>query len=183
MSKRAVVVLAPGFEEIEALAPVDSLRRAGVTVTLAGLGGTTIRSTREVGILADTTFDQIREAPDALILPGGMPGSENLGKSEAVRRLAVATRDAGGILAAICAAPALTLAAWGLLAGKRATCHPGFETKFPADVEFSEERVVVDGNVVTSRGPGTALEWSFALAHLLVSESAAQTLRERMLAR
>jgi protein deglycase len=182
MPKRAVVVLAPGFEEIEAVAPVDVLRRAGVEVAVAGLDGRTVVGSHGIALQADVVMAEVKEAPDAVILPGGMPGAENLARSAAVERLVKAVLQKGGICAAICAAPAFALAKFGILEGKRATCYPGCEGRFPRTATVSEDRVVVDGNVVTSRGPGTALEFSLALAEILAGKPAADKLREGMIA-
>ena len=113
--KTAVVVLAEGFEEIEAVTPIDMLRRAEVHVTVAGVGGTTIRGSHGLAFECDALLESIDAIPDLIVLPGGLPGSENLGKSHQVRALTQKVHDNGGICGAICAAPALTLAAFGLL--------------------------------------------------------------------
>ncbi|MBN1256249.1 MAG: DJ-1/PfpI family protein [Planctomycetes bacterium] len=183
MAKKAVVVLAPGFEDIEAITIIDVLRRAGVEVKVASVGNTTVESAHGVPVTADLKIDAIKDTPDAIILPGGLPGSENLGKSKETKKLAEAVAAAGGLCAAICAAPALTLGQWGLLDGKTATCYPSFEKQFPVSVEHSEDRVVVDGKVVTSRGPGTALEFALTLVEILVDSKTAGELQQGMLAR
>jgi 4-methyl-5(b-hydroxyethyl)-thiazole monophosphate biosynthesis len=182
MSKRVVVVLAPGFEEIEAVTPVDVLRRAELDVVLAGVGGTVVRGAHGVSYECDIALDAIHDTPDAIVLPGGLPGAQNLGRSDAVQTLAKRVNDKGGVCAAICAAPAFTFAKFGLLDGRTATCYPSFEQEFDRSTTHSEERVVVDGNIVTSRGPGTALEFSLKLAEILVSKDCAEALRNRMLA-
>ena len=112
----------------------------------------------------------------------GLPGSKNLGESNAVRRLSQKVHASGGICAALCAAPALTLSPFGLLEGRVATCHPAFMDTLGGGATPSEERVVVDGNIVTSRGAGTALDFSLKLAELLVDEKTASALREAMVA-
>lgn len=178
---RAVVVLAEGFEEIEAVTPIDVLRRAGVEVVVAGLASKRVVGSHGIAVEADTTLDAVPPC-DVVILPGGMPGSDNLGKSEAVQALVRRTHAAGKHVAAICAAPALALSKTGVLDGKRATCYPGLEKHFGATVTKCEERVVVDGKLVTSRGPGTALEFSLALVEQLVSKQKADELRKGMLA-
>lgn len=183
MAKRVVIVLAEGFEEIEAVTPADVLRRAGLEVTLAGLSGKSVRGAHGVAFGCDAVLEEVGFVPDAIVLPGGLPGAENLGMSPAVKDMVLKVRDAGGLCAAICAAPALTFARYGLLEGKRATCYPSFEKHFRPDVRHSEERVVVDGKVVTSRGPGTALEFSLKLVELLAGEQTAKDLTEGMLAR
>ncbi|MBV6423961.1 MAG: Protein/nucleic acid deglycase 3 [Steroidobacteraceae bacterium] len=183
MGKRAVVVLAEGFEEIEAVTPIDVLRRAGVEVTVAGVSGTTVRGAHGVSFGCDATLAAVTFAPDAIVLPGGLPGAENLGASAVVRDRVLQVRDAGGVCAAICAAPAFTFARYGLLDGRRATCYPGFEHHFPPGTQASDERVVVDGRIVTSRGPGTALEFSLTLVDLLTGADAARGLGQGMLAK
>lgn len=177
----AVVVLAEGFEEIEAVTPVDVLRRAGVEVTLAGVGGRRIRGARGVVYEADCLLEAAPRDADLLVLPGGMPGASNLAAAPAVGELVHAIYARGGRVAAICAAPAVALAPLGLLEGKRATCYPGFEERFGPGVERASERVVVDGRITTSRGPGTALEFALSLVEQLVSAEAAAKLRAGML--
>ncbi len=183
MSKRAVVVLAEGFEEIEAVTPIDVLRRAGIEVTVAGISGTTVRGAHGVNFGCDATLASVHFVPDVIVLPGGLPGAENLGASAMVRDRVLEVRDAGGLCAAICAAPAFTLAPYGLLDDRRATCYPGFEHHFGPRTQSSDERVVVDGRIVTSRGPGTALEFSLAIVDLLVGAEAARGLQQGMLAK
>ena len=180
--KRAVVVLAPGFEEIEAITPIDMLRRAGVEVTVAGLGATAIEGSHGVRFQCDTTLDAVTATPDLIVLPGGLPGAENLGNSHEVRALSEKVHANGGVCAAICAAPALTLAKFGLLNGRSATCYPSFETHFDPSTSHSEDRVVVDGPIVTSRGAGTAMEFALCLVAQLAGEARAQELRASVLA-
>jgi 4-methyl-5(b-hydroxyethyl)-thiazole monophosphate biosynthesis len=181
MSKQAVVILASGFEEIEAITPIDVLRRAGVEVTVAGLDGKTIEGAHGIAVEVDVQLCDYEGTPDALVLPGGLPGSKHLGASEEVKELALRVDQAGGICAAICAAPAYTLAQWGLLDGKEATCYPSCEEMFPSSVIATQNRVQVDGNIVTSRGAGTALEFAITLAQMLTNEETAASLRQGML--
>lgn len=185
MTKTAVVILAEGFEEIEAVTPVDVLRRAGVEITLLSCNddetSLSVKGAHGVSYLCEAKLSAYNDTPDAVILPGGMPGSANLGACPAVQALVEKVAQQGGICAAICAAPALTFAKYGLLAGKTATCYPSFEKEFAADTTHSAESVVVDGNIVTSRGPGTALAFSLQLAKMLVGEDTVQELRAGML--
>jgi len=183
MSKQVVVVLAEGFEEIEAVTPIDVLRRAGLDVVVAGVGATAVRGAHGVTYQCDVALEEIRSTPGAIVLPGGLPGAENLGKSEAVKELTLKVHKGGGICAAICAAPPLTLAKYGLLDDRTATCYPSFEKEFGPSTKHSEERVVVDGNIVTSRGPGTALEFSLKLAAILAGSAMAEEVQGQMLAR
>ena len=183
MAKTAVIVLAEGFEEVEAIAPIDVLRRAGVRVTIAGVKDQLVKSSRGIGVQTDMLLQDYKEMPDVVILPGGLPGAENLAKSSAVAGLVEKMNAAGKIVAAICATPAVVLAPLGILDGKKATCYPGCETDFSAKTTHSRERVVVDGNMITSQGPGTALEFSLAIVQKLVGEDMAGKLREKMIIR
>lgn len=178
---RAVVLLAEGFEEIEAVTPIDVLRRAGVEVITAGVPERRVRGAHGLVVEADVTVAAAPADTDLLVLPGGMPGAENLARSPQVQELIARTHGSGKRVAAICAAPAVALAPTGVLAGRHATCYPGFEQRFSPDVKRSEERVVVDGPLVTSRGPGTALEFSLALVEQLVGAAKAAELRQKML--
>ncbi|MBX3467316.1 MAG: DJ-1/PfpI family protein [Planctomycetes bacterium] len=178
---RAVVVLAEGFEEIEAITPIDVLRRAGVEVIAAGVAGRRVVGSHGIAVEADATLDEVPDDVDLVVLPGGMPGAENLGKSPGVRALVERLHAAGRRVAAICAAPAVALAGTSVLRGRRATCYPSFEERLGPEVTRSQERVVVDGPLVTSRGPGTALEFSLALVEQLVSPAEAERLRKGML--
>lgn len=181
MLKKAVVVLAEGFEEIEAIAPVDVLRRAGVRVTVAGLTGKIVKSSRGVGVQTDGLLADIKDLPDAVILPGGLPGAANLARDT---RLAVFLKrmvEDEKLIAAICASPALVLAPFGILDGKKATCYPGCETEFSSQVIHSKERVVRDGNIITSQGPGTALDFALEIVRALMGDEMVEALRGKML--
>lgn len=173
MSKSAVVILATGFEEIEAMAPVDVLRRAGVRVTVAGVGGTEITGAHGVTVRADAALETLTELYDLIVLPGGMPGSKNIGESAAAKALTRKMLDAGKLVSSICAAPVFTLGAWGMLDNRSATCYQGMEGMLPPAVNHSVERVVVDGNIVTSRGPGTAVEFALVLAGKVAGQEVA----------
>ena len=181
MMKTALVILAEGFEEVEAIAPVDVLRRAGVRVTLAGIADRQVRSSRQIGVEVDSLLRDLVEMPDAVILPGGLLGAQNLAKSEEVAEFVKKMNDAGKIIAAICAAPAAVLAPLGILDGKKATCYPGCESDFSKKTVHSKKRVVIDGNIITSQGPGTALEFALAIAVRLVGKDIADTVRGKML--
>ncbi|OGW86466.1 MAG: hypothetical protein A3A81_02755 [Omnitrophica bacterium RIFCSPLOWO2_01_FULL_45_10b] len=181
MAKKVLVILADGFEEIEAITPIDVLKRAGLEVTLAGLSSRTVSGAHGVKFQADITFDEYKDLPDAIVLPGGMPGSKNLAESKQVAELIKKMNDQKRLIGAICAAPALAVAPTGILNGKKATCYPGFENNFPSSVTFLTDRVVVDGNVITSRGPGSALEFSLELVRKLAGPEQAKTLKEGLL--
>lgn len=164
-----LVPLAPGFEEIEAMTIIDILRRAGVEVVSAGLVPGLIQGSRGVRVEPDAQLDDVLVRDfDMIALPGGMPGAQHL--RDDVRILALLKRLAlaGRYTTAICAAP-IALAAAGLLDGKRATSYPGFIDKLGlAHATCVNDAVVVDGRVVTSRGPGTAMDFALTLVELLV---------------
>ncbi len=181
MTKKAVVVFAEGFEEVEAVTPVDVLRRAGVEVTTASIGGKTVTGAHGVPYVADVELSALTGDFDMIVLPGGMPGSKNIGESETAKALTEKMFKAGKLIASICAAPVFTLGAWGILDGKRATCYAGMEKMFPESVTFVPERVVVDGTVTTSRGPGTAVYFGLALAEQLMGAETAKNVAEAML--
>jgi 4-methyl-5(b-hydroxyethyl)-thiazole monophosphate biosynthesis len=181
MAKTALVILAEGFEEVEAIAPVDVLRRAGVRVTLAGVNSLIVKSSRNIGVQTDALLKDIKGLPDAVILPGGLPGAANLAKSGEVAKLVKQMSAAGKLVTAICAAPAVVLAPLGILDGKKATCYPGCESDFSDKTVHSKERVVIDGDIITSQGPGTALEFALAIAARLTGQEMADTVRGKML--
>ncbi|GHT86029.1 DJ-1 family protein [Spirochaetia bacterium] len=183
MVKKALVFLADGFEEVEAITPIDYLQRAGITVTTAAVsGGEMVKGAHHVGILADTTLEKLSVSAadwDAVVLPGGGKGSENLAASEGVSRFVTAMAEADKLVCAICAAPALVLAPLGLLKGRTWTCYPGMEEKTLGT--WTAERVAVDGNIITSRGAGTAGEFAAAIIGKLAGRTAAEQLARSVL--
>jgi 4-methyl-5(b-hydroxyethyl)-thiazole monophosphate biosynthesis len=180
--KRVIVPLADGFEELEAVAIVDLLRRAGMEVALAGVDGVVATGSRGVRIVCDTAIESVdASGVDAVVLPGGMPGAANLGKSAAVLRLLHAMARDGRLIGAICAAPTILNRA-GLLDGRLATSHPAHEGEMDR-CRYSRERVVVDGNVVTSRGAGTAIEFAAELVKQLAGAEVAQDILLRIVHR
>ncbi len=173
MEKRILAVLAEGFEEIEAVTPVDLMKRAGIIVETTGIKGIDVSGSHDISVIADHSFDEISDSYDGIFIPGGMPGSLNISEYKPVMDLIKRMSDDGKLVCAICAAPAVVLNKAGVLSGKKATCYPGFEKDFGADVEFSEERVVIDGNVITSRGAGTAADFSHAVIEYLTDKETA----------
>lgn len=176
--------LANGFEEVEALCPLDLLRRAGVQVTTVGVGGSDIIvGSHGIAVQADMPDTMYRDAkPEMVILPGGMPGSKNLDASRTVDAALRAAASNNAYLAAICAAP-MVLGKRGYLEGKTAVCFPGFEehlkgAKLPAE----GVRVVTDGKVITAAGMGVALEFGLALVLALKGQDVADELRRTVLA-
>lgn len=169
---RVLVPLAPGFEELEAVTIVDLLRRAGVEVVTAGLAAGPVRASRGVVVVPDTTLDEVADdAFDMVVLPGGLPGADHLAADPRVRRLLERTAAAGGYAAAICAAPKV-LAAAGLLDGRKATGYPGVLDRLNLPrTELLDRPVVTDGRIVTSRGPGTAMDFALALVEQLLGKA------------
>ncbi|MDR0531652.1 MAG: DJ-1/PfpI family protein [Oscillospiraceae bacterium] len=164
---------AEGFEELEAIAPLDILRRAGVEICTVALGKTaTVTGAHGVGMLCDTTEDELDLARlEGVILPGG-PGHARLAQSAVLEKALAAANKNGGLLAAICAAPSV-LGKYGYLRGRRACCFPGYEAQLAgATVLF--DPVVTDGNVITARGAGCAAAFGLALAAYLVSQEKAE---------
>ena len=182
MAKKALVLLAEGFEEIEAVTVIDILRRAGIDVTACGLVGKEVIGAHGLKVVPDSTLDGFNQEIDAIVLPGGMPGAENLAKSDAVKRLIKKMDAEKKLIAAICASPALVLAPAGVLDEKRATCYPGMEENFSRKTNFSEDKVVVDGNIITSRAPATALIFSLAIAERLAGKKVSERLKKNILA-
>ncbi len=168
--------LAPGFEEIEALAPVDILRRAGLDVKLVGVGGAEITGSHGIAVKTDIEEKDVStDDMDAVILPGGMPGTLNLEKSPIVKASVSYCADNGLIIGAICAAPSI-LGHMGLLKQKHATCFPGFETQLNC-AKYTAEPVTVDGSIVTSKGMGAGIEFGLALLTKFKGEERAKLMR------
>ena len=171
MKKKVFVFLAEGFEEIEALTPVDMLRRGGAEVVTVGLGGGLVTGAHGIAVKADITAENFTLPEDAamVVLPGGMPGTVNLGESQTVRMALKEAGERGIFIGAICAAPAVLEAA-GLLEGKRFTAFPGKLEK------ATGAAVGQDGTIITARSAGVALEFSrILLAALLGTEAAEKT--------
>lgn len=171
------VFLADGFEEIEALAPVDLLRRAGLTVQTVGVTGKTVTGSHNIPVTADITTDEVvlDDSVQAVVLPGGMPGAKNLDADETVSRAIAFAAERDKLLCAICAAPFL-LGKRGLLKGKTAICFPGFE-KDLAGATISDEAVCRDGNYITAKGMGVATEFGLKIVEALLDAQTAAELR------
>jgi protein deglycase len=179
--KKVLVLLAEGFEEVEALTPVDYLRRVGIQVTTAGIGGIEVTGSHGIKVRADTRLEDAGADFDCAILPGGMPGSRNLAESEATVGLVRRLDGEGKLVAAICAAPAVVLsAAAGILRDRRYSCYPGMETESRGG-KLEKGRVVVDGNLITSRAAGTAGEFSLAIVEALLGKKTAEELAGKLL--
>lgn len=169
--KTALVLFADGSEELEAISIVNILRRGGVAVTLAGLSDGALHGSRGVVIQPDCVLETVLQQDfDLVVLPGGQPGTTHLKNDVRVLNLVRRQHQAGRWVAAICAAPSV-LAEAGLLHGKHATCYPTCLDAYP-DVHLSTEAVVQDGQIITSRGPGTALDFALTLLEKLTPQRA-----------
>jgi 4-methyl-5(b-hydroxyethyl)-thiazole monophosphate biosynthesis len=179
---RVLVTLAAGFEEVEAVTVIDLLRRAGIEVHAAALAGREVTGSHGITITADLPLDEVRRGDyDMVVLPGGMPGADHLKRDPRVIALLREFAQSGRFTAAICAAPGV-LAHAGLLEGHAATSYPGFLRDDSAPgIRLSEAAVVVDGKVVTSRGPGTAMEFALTLIELLVGPEVRQRVQDALL--
>jgi 4-methyl-5(b-hydroxyethyl)-thiazole monophosphate biosynthesis len=168
--KTSLVLFADGSEELEAVSVINILRRAGVNVTVAGLHGGPLRGSRGTVLVPDATLDEaLTRQYDMVVLPGGQPGSDNLKADARVLKLVRQMHDADKYVAAICAAPSV-LATAGLLDGKRATSFPGSLDAFPK-VLRQPQAVVEDGKLITSRGPGTAMDFALVLVERMVGHA------------
>lgn len=179
--KNVLLFLVDGFEEIEALATVDVLRRAGVQVTTVSINPTeVVTGAHGIPVIADALFADCAPAEaDMLVLPGGMPGAANLDAHEGLRAAISAHAEAGKWLAAICAAP-MVYGHMGLLNGKNATCYPGFESEL-AGATYTAAPVEKDGNIITGKGPAVVLPFAYALAETLVGEEVVAQVKNGML--
>jgi len=184
MSKIVLTPIADGVEEIEAVAIIDILRRAGAEVTVASVMKERLEVTasRGVKLVADRSISECIDVRyDLIALPGGMPGAQHLHDSKELIQLLKNQNREGKLYAAICAAPAIVLYPHGFLFRRRATCHPGRINTFEnSDTEAVNARVVVDGNCITSQGPGTAIEFSLKLVELLFGPEKAKEVADPM---
>ncbi len=179
---KALVCLAQGFEETEAIVPIDILRRSGIQVDVAGVDSTEIISSHNIKIVCDIEISQAQETYDVIVLPGGMPGSSNLANSfEVIRR--VINTSQNGFVCALCAAPAVVLANTGILDKKKATCYPSMEKVAPS-INFTHEiRCIVDNKVITAQGPGVAEEFAFTIVKEVLGEEKMLELKKGFIAR
>ena len=180
MTPKVLVPIADGTEEIEAVCIIDVLRRAGADVVVASVGALQITASRGVRIVADRRITECMEDTfDLIVLPGGIPGAEHLRDSSELKALLERQKDENRYYGAICASPAVVLEAHGLLEGTRATAHPNFMDQL-APGSADSARVVADGRCVTSRGPGTALEFALELVSLLFGQEHAEAVAAPM---
>jgi len=172
---KAIVPLAEGFEEMEAVTIIDVLRRAGIKVDIVGIEDEIIVGRNGIKILCDKTLNEIEEIDyDLIVLPGGNPAYKNLMNSEALLNILRNMNSKGRIIGAICASPLVLLKA-GILKDKKATCYPTLKNEIP---NYEDKKVVVDGNIVTSQGPATALDFSLEIVKILKPEIYEQIRKE-----
>jgi len=184
--KRVVVPLAHGFEEIETVTVVDILRRAGISVTIAGVEAGSppgaIEGRTGIRLVPDLSIARVKASDfDMIVLPGGLKGAQTLQKDTRVARLLRALQDNDRYIAAICAAPTV-LAAHGMIAGRKLTSHPSVREQLSGAI-YDEGRVVIDGRLVTSRGPGTAMEFAMALVEILMGRQKVEEINQGVLAK
>ncbi len=180
MSKKVLVAIAEGIEELEAVTIIDVLRRAEANVTVASVGDIQIAASRGVKLVADAVIsDCVGSVYDLIVLPGGMPGAEHLRDSSQLIDMLKEQAASGRLYAAICASPAVALKPHGLLENKKATCYPSLLSELDNP---EQAKVVVDGNCITSQGPGTALEFALKLVELLFGTEKSREVAKAMLA-
>ncbi len=173
------VFLANGFEETEAIAPIDILRRSGADVRTVGIGSKTVTSSHKITVTADLSEDELSfDGLEGIMLPGGMPGTLNLEASATVQKYIDYCAENGLLLCAVCAAPSV-LGHKNLLQGKKATCFPGFE-KDLYGAKVTALPAVSDGNIITGKGAGAAIEFGLAISAALCGEQTAKKVRESM---
>ncbi len=179
---KLILFLADGFEEIEALTPVDYLRRVDVTIdTVSITNEKEVRGAHNIRVIADKTIDDLEdlEAYDGVIIPGGIPGATNLRDNPRVIGLVQKMNNQGKLASAICAGP-IVLEKAGILGGKKLTSHPGFSQEFK-DYDYQEDNVVVDGNIITSRGPALAVDFTIEIARFLLGDQAVEKIKKSIL--
>ena len=176
----ALILLADGFEETEAVVPADVLRRAGKKVITAGISGKIVTGAHGIPVIADCAWEEIKnEKIDCLILPGGMPGTKNLDLSPVTNEAIASTLKNDGRLAAICAAPSV-YGKRNLLSGKKATCYPGFEDQLDGAV-YTAAPFTIDGNIITGKGPGATLAYAYALLGQFKGERVVEEMKKGMM--
>ena len=195
--KKVIVMLADGFEEIEALAPVDLLRRAGIEVVT--VGAELVKGSRGISVATDMRVNDFLEdcnkngLPDAIVVPGGLNGTKNLAACKKANDLILKMWEEKKLVCAICAAPVIVLSPLGILKNKNFTCYPSMENDFAefAGQNWEEkvlgsvhhtESVVIDGNLITSRGAGTALDFSFAIIQALCGKEIMEQVKKSIVA-
>ena len=181
VSKRALLLLADDAEEMEAVISIDVMRRAKIDVTVAGLSLENVNCSRGVVIKPDKSVLDVKDQIfDIVVLPGGLGGSKKLAESAEVKEILSNHNKVGNYIAAICAAPT-ALAAHDIAKGKRITSYPSLQSQLEKDYAYSDKRVVQDGNIITSRGPGTAFEFALTIVGCLTNQQIVEQLKQEML--
>ena len=178
-NNKIIFILADGFEEVEALAPIDFLRRLGFEITIVGAKDRKIKGAHDIIVEADMKLADLSGIPKAVILPGGMPGSVNLRDNKTVLELVRNTYEKGNLVAAICAAP-IALNAAGILAGKTITAHPSVEDTFGENVNYTGNRVERDGNIITAKAAGVSFEFAAEIAEYYNKKEETEALLKAM---
>ncbi len=180
--KKVLVPLAPGFEEIETITVVDILRRSGARVTVAGTIEGPIEGSRGVRVLPDESLNDVPiDGLDLVVLPGGQPGTDHLKNDSRISSILIEMMNSRKLIGAICAAP-IILEENGLLNDRNRTSHPSVKEGLMGNL-YLEDRVVVDGNIITSRAPGTAMEFALTLVKILFGKDRVDTVNKGVLAR
>ncbi len=175
------VFLADGFEEIEALTPVDIMRRAGIDTVTVGVTGKTVTGAHGIKVESDILIDEaVSDGLEMVVLPGGLPGADNLRANGRVRELTVTVAERGGFVSAICAAPRV-LGELGLLKGKMAICYPGFE-EYLEGAEIADSYVCRDGNIITAIGMGASADFALELVKVLKGSAVSDKIAEGIFA-
>jgi 4-methyl-5(b-hydroxyethyl)-thiazole monophosphate biosynthesis len=184
MKKRVLVPLAEGFEEIEAITVLDILRRAGIETISAGLTEGPIKGSRGITVIPDTALHRVLEDDfDMVVLPGGLPGTTHLRLDKRIHDIVTRIHERKGYVTAICAAPSI-YAELGFLDGRKATSHPSVAGEAHFDgVDYSDDRVVVDEHFITSRSPGTAMEFAMKLVEVLAGPAMVEKVNKGVMAR
>jgi len=180
--KKIGIIISPGFEEIEAITPIDILRRSGLEVITLGIGSKSVKGSHNIVIETDFLIDDYIDVDDleGIVIPGGMPGATNIVNSTAAIKIVEKTYNKNCLVAAICASPGVVLGPLGLLVNRDFTCYPSFEDRVEGGI-FLEQSVVVSDNIITSRGPGTAMEFSLAIVSYLISKEKADIISTALL--
>lgn len=180
--ENVLVCLAQGFEETEAIVPIDILKRSGMNVVIAGVDSLEITSAHGVKIVCDIEISQAEETYDVIVIPGGMPGSTNLANSfEVIRRIINTSQK--GYVCSLCAAPAVVLANTGIIDDKKVTCYPSMEKVAPQINFTHESRCVVDEKVITAQGPGVAEEFALTIIKEVLGQGKMDEVKKAFLAR
>ncbi len=180
---QVAVILADGLEEVEAVTPIDFLRRAGIDVVTVALEGDSVKGSHGIEIKADCPMADFPAGADAIVVPGGMPGSSHIAEDSQAMAHIKSFYEQGRLVAAICAAPALVLGKAGVLEGKRFTCYPGFEAKAGDGGRYSNSGVVVDENIITANGVGSAACFAAEIIAVLAGREKADEIMKATLQR